>query len=49
MIMVKLIKDKTHVRTTGLCCAAAAACEGVYSVVHGGEAVALHAQIDSHT
>ena len=41
MVMVELIKDEAHVGATGLCCAAAAACEGVCSVVHGGEAVAL--------
>ena len=43
VVMVELIKDEAHVGTTGLCCAAAEACEGVYGVVHRGEAVALHA------
>ena len=41
MVIIKLIKDKAHVGATGLCCAAAAACEGVCSVVYRGEAVAL--------
>ena len=41
MFLIELTEGETHVRTTHLSCAAAAACEGVCAAVNGGEGVAL--------
>ena len=40
MFLVELVEGETHVGTTRLSCAAAAACEGVCAAVNGGEGVA---------